>query len=343
MPRSALMGRMAGSAAVGRLVGLLERLDARSDQAVPVLMYHRVDEPERTPELDPRLISASPEEFSRQVAFLAARRHVLTLDELLAVRRGERPLPLRSVVVTFDDAYRDFAEQAWPVLRRHGVPATLFVPTGYPDRPDRAFWWDRLHAALTLTAHRSAVDTPLGRLPLASQEERAATQRRLQTWIEATPHAEALAAMDGLAADLDVPAPHGTVLSWPELRALVDEGLTLAPHTRTHPLLHRIPLAEARREVTGSRDDLRREVGETAPAFAFPGGGRTAELVAWLPEAGFQLAFTTARGGNRLAGADWLSLRRINVGQRSSVPLIRAQLLSWVARGRGVRAAAGRA
>jgi peptidoglycan/xylan/chitin deacetylase (PgdA/CDA1 family) len=106
----------------------------------------------------------------------------------------------------------------------------------------------------------------------------------------------------------------------------------MAPHTRTHPLLHRIPIDEAKSEIAGSREDLQRELGAAPGAFAFPGGGRTGDLLAWLRDAGFELAFTTARGGNRLADVDWLAMRRINVGRRSSVPVIRAQLLSWAAR-----------
>jgi hypothetical protein len=43
------------------------------------------------------------------------------------------------------------------------------------------------------------------------------------------------------------------------------------------------------------------------------------------------MAFTTERGGNDIATGDWLRLRRFNVGTRSSVPLLRAQLLSWIA------------
>jgi hypothetical protein len=54
--------------------------------------------------------------------------------------------------------------------------------------------------------------------------------------------------------------------------------------------------------------------------------------VDWLSAAGFEIAFTTARGSNDPHGADWLRLRRINVGRRSAVPAIRAQLLSWPAR-----------
>ena len=52
--------------------------------------------------------------------------------------------------MTFDDAYCDFADHAWPVFRRLGVPVTLFVATEYPDHPDRAYWWDRLHAGLSV-------------------------------------------------------------------------------------------------------------------------------------------------------------------------------------------------
>ena len=40
-----------------------------------------------------------------------------------------------AVLVTFDDAYADFAEHAWPVLRAHGISPLLFVPTAFPGDP----------------------------------------------------------------------------------------------------------------------------------------------------------------------------------------------------------------
>src|SRR5687768_15139138 len=127
--------------------GGLERLFPRSQSVLTVLAYHRVEQPGRRTELDPALLSATPEAFERQVAYIARACSPLSLDEVLAVRRGEAAMPPRAVLLTFDDAYRDFAEHAWPVLRRHGVPATLFVPTAYAGDSDLRFWWDRLHAA----------------------------------------------------------------------------------------------------------------------------------------------------------------------------------------------------
>src|SRR5439155_16298820 len=51
----------------------------------------------------------------------------LSMDEFLAIRRGQAPLPERPVVLTFDDGYLSNHALAWPILRREGLTATIFV------------------------------------------------------------------------------------------------------------------------------------------------------------------------------------------------------------------------
>jgi hypothetical protein len=97
-------------------------------------------------------------------------RSAVSLDDVLRARDGGAPLRRGAVLVTFDDAYRDFDEHAWPVLRRLGIPVALFVPTAYPGSPERAFWWDRLFAAID--AARGRIATPLGSLPLHAHWQR---------------------------------------------------------------------------------------------------------------------------------------------------------------------------
>jgi peptidoglycan/xylan/chitin deacetylase (PgdA/CDA1 family) len=254
---------------------------------------------------------------------------VVSLDEVLAVQEGRADLPPRAVLLTFDDAYDDFAEVAWPLLRHHGLPATLFVPTAYPDVPGRAFWWDRLHEGLAGSV-ASAVDTPLGRLPLGSPAERDAATRSLRDFVKSRPHDEAMGHVDALLEDLEVPDRPSPVLGWDRLRALAADGVALAPHSRTHPLLTRVDAGRLTDEVAGSRADLERELGSAPPAFAYPSGANDEAVVAALAEAGYRLAFTTDRGNESVdaAGApDWLRLRRVNVGGRTTPALLRAQLL----------------
>jgi peptidoglycan/xylan/chitin deacetylase (PgdA/CDA1 family) len=117
------------------------------------------------------------------------------------------------------------------------------------------------------------------------------------------------------------------VLGWEALRDLRAAGVALAPHTRTHPLLTRVPAAAATTEITGSRDDLTRETGSELAVLAYPSGATSVAVADAARAAGIEIAFTTERGTNDLRTADWLALRRINVSVRTPDALVRAQML----------------
>lgn len=97
--------------------------------AVPVLMYHSIGRGAGPPF---RRFVVDPGEFAAQMDYLAEGGYrPVTAAGLVAHRLESRPLPERPVVLTFDDGFTDFVTAAMPVLRAHGFPATLFVPTGY--------------------------------------------------------------------------------------------------------------------------------------------------------------------------------------------------------------------
>lgn len=323
-----LVSFAARTRAFSSLVGLLERVDRCRPDLLSVLTYHRVDDPEGAPELYPGLVSATPDEFEEQMRFLASSYRVVSMTELLDVYHGRSRLRPRSVMVTFDDGYGDFARHAWPIMRRLGLPVTVFVPTAYPDNPNGIFWWDRLYYALSSTSCAGLLETPVGPLPLESAESRAHAFRLVRGHLKSLPHETAMARLTELVDRLGAPAPVAAVLGWQELRRLAGEGVTIAPHSRTHAMLDRVSPDELRAEIRGSADDLEREIGSVPAAFAYPSGGYSDAVVAAVEEAGLALAFTTRRGGNDLRKAEWLRLRRINVGRRSTLALIRAQLLS---------------
>ena len=290
-----------------------------SAPALAVLTYHRIGDPAAGP---PGLMSATRRTFERQMAWLAASGRAVSLGDVLRARDGGAPLPRRAVLVTFDDAYTDFAADAWPVLERHGVPAVLFVPTAFPGEPGRTFWWDRLYAAVREA--RGELATPVGTLAVRSDSERRRAYRLMREHIKRLPHDEAMALVDAIAPRAPDLAPR--VLSWPELRRLAGAGVVLGAHSRTHPLLSRISPQRVAEEIAGSVDDLRRETGRAPAAFAFPGGDVPAGAADALRAAGVRVAFGTARGVNALDGADWLGLARINVGRRTGALTVRAQL-----------------
>lgn len=108
---------------------------------VLVLCYHAV-----SPRWDSDL-SVTPDVFDRQVRFLLDRgwRATTFADAVLS------PAPERTLAITFDDAFASVRSHAAPVLKRLGVPATVFAPTGFigKDRlewPEIAMWRAGPHA-----------------------------------------------------------------------------------------------------------------------------------------------------------------------------------------------------
>jgi peptidoglycan/xylan/chitin deacetylase (PgdA/CDA1 family) len=99
--------------------------------AIRILMYHRVT---RLPGYDQ--LTVTPERFEDQIAALKSRWHVVTLAEAVATLESGGPRA-PTAVVTFDDGYLDNLVNALPVLRRHDVPATIFVTARFSDGSQR--------------------------------------------------------------------------------------------------------------------------------------------------------------------------------------------------------------
>lgn len=295
-----------------------------------VLTYHRVANPEKTSMLDPSLISSTPTVFEQHVRFLAKNYRVVSIEQVLNAVTNGHSLPRRAVLITFDDAYCDLKEIAWPILKRYRLPVTVFVPTAYPAQNYGSFWWDELYRSVMYTPKKVLNSSPIGRLILSTPAEREQSLRRLKTYIRTLPHHSAMATVKNTCLRLgNHQQNYRSVLDWEEIRQLASEGVVFCPHSQTHPILTQIPPEEVRREVAGSFEDLNREIGETLPVFCYPNGSHNDEVVKILEEENFLLAFTGIDGHNDLRSTNLRKLRRTNVTRRSTLPVLRLRLQTW--------------
>lgn len=103
------------------------------ERSVPwrILTYHRVIPSEKYafPQLAGMYVT--PETFAMQMKYLAAEADVVPLAFLVESLAENRPLPPRTVVLTFDDGWKDNFDYAFPILRAHNLPATIFLPTAF--------------------------------------------------------------------------------------------------------------------------------------------------------------------------------------------------------------------
>lgn len=95
-----------------------------NNEGVPVIMYHSVKYEKDNP------VRISKENFESQMKYLKDNGYTtLTLDELYDFLEKNVPIPKKSVVLTFDDGYKDNYENAYPILKKYGFKATIFVIT----------------------------------------------------------------------------------------------------------------------------------------------------------------------------------------------------------------------
>ncbi|MGM9540213.1 polysaccharide deacetylase family protein [Anaerovibrio sp.] len=103
---------------------------------VPVLSYHQVNDTDNTP------LAVPTAEFERQIAYLHdAGYHAITPDQLTGYLNNGSPLPSKPVLITFDDGYRDNYENAFPILKKYHMTATIFLVSDFMDRFDNYLTW----------------------------------------------------------------------------------------------------------------------------------------------------------------------------------------------------------
>lgn len=103
---------------------------------IPILVYHYIRVNPDTRDGLGYSLSVTPTNFSAQMDWLAQNGyHPITTADLVAYLKGERGLPARPIVITFDDGYADFYSTAIPILRRHDFTAVSYVVSGFLGRP----------------------------------------------------------------------------------------------------------------------------------------------------------------------------------------------------------------
>ncbi len=111
-----------------------------SKNKIRILCYHRVCDLPKTKDLM-LTYNVTPTVFDQQMAFLSQNGfNVITLEQLVDYKHEKKGHPTKTVVITFDDGYRDNYINAFPVLQKYNFKATFFVVTDYINS-DRIFQW----------------------------------------------------------------------------------------------------------------------------------------------------------------------------------------------------------
>lgn len=247
-------------------------------RAVPCLMYHHVSP-------IAGLVTVTPDVFEAQMAYVAQSGYrALTPDQFVDFLTGRSDVPRKSVLITFDDGYLDNYVYAYPILKRFGLRATIFIVTGWlGDGPTRP-----------------RIDT------IANSDRPPHTPG----------HRDCKNAIARGEAD-------SVMMRWSEIEAMEASG-TVECHSHTHSHVRwdrTIPertqrLERLTEDLHQSKEQLRIRLGRASRHLCWPQGYFDADYQSIASGMGFEAQYTTRKGVNR-QGTDPSSIFRLVAKARS--------------------------
>ena len=331
-PRSSFKQKVLHLAYETGLIRAWRGLWARS---LTVINYHRIDDPYREgfDSFKPNA-SATPQDFDRQLDYLAEWFNVVSLKDIVEWLDGHKDLPPYAALITFDDGYLDNYTSAVPLLRKHNFPALIFLTTGHIGT-DAPFYWDMAAYCFAHTQN-DHLTFPDGRVEgWSNQVERDQVSKNWIEFMKILPQAEKQSYVENLPILLGVSIPEGffqrLMMNWDQVREMQKDGIEFGAHTMHHPILTRVSLEEAREEVVGSKTRIEAELGVPVLGFAYPNGQASdlnEEIEKTVAESGIRAAFTLLNGPSSQSEVkrNPYAIRRIFISHRHSLAEYAMQL-----------------
>ena len=299
------------------LATLLSRASSLFRQEIRILIYHRIVDPLRV--YDTANVSATPEQFGRQLDHLARDYDVIGFTDLLAAYRGSQKLPKRPLLITFDDGFADNYTFAFPALSERNLTAAFFVTTAHIGQRE-LFWFDKVGFLLKLTRERSWDLLDGSSIDLVGRDPEHVL-RDILTRLKSFPNRQRIEqirileemSFDGMEPVDEINFP----MTWDQLDEMMRGGMGIYSHTCTHPVLSTLEQDdEIRRELAVSKKQIEKRLGVSCDVFAYPVGRRSSydqRTLRLVKDCGYELACINESGTNDIRKTSKLELLRIPV------------------------------
>ena len=279
-----------------------------------ILAYHSIN----TQSNSIQSMAQDVKNFEHQMRYLKDNFRVISLTDLCRLLKNGKGLPKNSVVITFDDGYRDNYLNAYPILKKYKIPTTLFLTT-HPVETQEPLFFDALCYGIFTTLQKivDLQDLGLSKYLLDKKILQLKAIKEINDFSKQMTFQEKSRFLhiisDRLKVDFEELKAMRLYLSWDEVMEMSRDGIEIGAHTKTHPQLASMPDEELRSEILDSRDIIEKRISKKVFSFAYPFGSaidfnyRTKEVV---KNAGFECACSLIRGKGSV---DLFALNRIVV------------------------------
>ncbi len=298
-------------------------------QRVTILALHGVMDSEIPTSWVPLRSQLSRKGLDKGLQWLSKHYHFVSLQDAVAMLTGKIPVKPYSVVLTFDDGYRNNFKHALPILRRYQAPAAFFVATGHVDTC-RPFWFDRLDYALQcapVDGRQVQIGEETLSLQAQDKDSLRASYKRLRKIAKEVkrPDHEMMAELEGLAVELEKECGQqlrnffmddewSAIATWHEIKANLATDVTIGSHTVDHVRLGFVDGQTCDEQLRDSKIAIEKQLEQPCRYICYPDGSFSAQVAQQVRACGYEAALTTEEGTNQV-GDDLMTLRRLGLGE----------------------------
>jgi len=240
-----------------------------------ILMFHRFS-------AGPKQNCVSSTELEKQIIYLKERFNILPLSQLRQCIVQGKQTPNNSIVLTVDDGYRDFYEVAYPVLKKHGVPATLYVTSGFVNEelwlwPDQITWLLNSVSEINKTIELGEKNAKNIEITAINNSNRQQIWSQVISYLLSVDDKTKREWIVYFAEQLGKPLPKRApseyaACSWQQLTEMQQNGIEIGGHTHTHPSLGQVDDEQLQTELNTCMQFLDEKLGKQERDFCFPNG-----------------------------------------------------------------------
>jgi peptidoglycan/xylan/chitin deacetylase (PgdA/CDA1 family) len=243
-------------------------------------MYHRI-----TDIVDEQGVNRDV--FEQQMDYIRTNMNPVSLSEIAECLSLGKPIPPKAVAITFDDGYEDNYTNAYPVLKKYEIPATIFLTAGYIGT-SKVFWWDKLNELINKT-RKNNIELSVffesfkdvnrinsaRSITLNTEAERKNAKKLIADMFKTYKNEEINKATNILQSQLNVldeTIKTPQLLNWAQVKEMNVNGVEFGAHTMSHPILSQLSVEESENEVILSKRTIENEIGIDVKGFAIPYG-----------------------------------------------------------------------
>jgi peptidoglycan/xylan/chitin deacetylase (PgdA/CDA1 family) len=280
------------------------------------------------------------------MAYIAKRFKVINVGEMREHLRNQKPFPTRSILITFDDGWKDNYLHAMPILKKNNIPALIFLSTGFIGK-NKQFWQEKMARLLWTAVDMAKLNPEMGnelqalfktlcvRKLIASQDihrhigiQDMILNIKRHEYTEIYKQLHSLENMITQSVSFDKSTLDGEIefLSWDEVKKMIATGIYFGSHGVNHKILDKKGV-DIDFELQNSKIEIEQKLGTSALTFSYPNGNYNRAIADKVKSNGYALGFGTKFGYNS-SNADHFTLRRININQNlaPTIPRLMARI-----------------